>query len=521
MPTQLTLTGSIIDQSTGQPLSGLKVQIWGTAQPSTSPLANATTDSRGKFVVQLALESQDLAQAIQFKILQDGRLLVLVENNIRWGGRTPNHTVTIPVLDAVITPDPDPEEGEYVVQGKVLKIDGAPVAGAEVEVVARMRWQEEVVGTVSTDGDGSYKISYERPECTPSFNLVVRAYDELKKNLFASSSPLANPERAEKVDVVNRKYEELVLDLDYASLKKSPGQLEQEGKDISGLRGKARQSTKQAVFGSLRRRASEELAVLLDRMETTLDDSAIPEAKDLKIDVLKRVECFKPDELDWRLSKEKESLLVELGRVAGGAEELTVEAALQTDVPLSENPLFYHDVQRAHLRQVSTGIQLGDSALEAVLGRFGSLAAVHDGALDELVKANAFSKEEASAFGLNLSIYRLVDESDVLTAAIRGSSDITEIRDLARLGKEKWEDLVRASGTELAEGKSLESYAGDLRKRAERIYPSAGLYGRLTSLDSAALTANLHALEPVLHSRGTAHRRRGLTGGKDAWALRD
>ncbi len=100
MPATITLTGMVIDQATEQGVSNVEVQIWPTQQGSTSPLTTAVTGATGEFVVQLALESSGLAQSIQFKVFKAGQQLELAADQIKWGGRAPNRTVTIPVFKA-------------------------------------------------------------------------------------------------------------------------------------------------------------------------------------------------------------------------------------------------------------------------------------------------------------------------------------------------------------------------------------------------------------------------------------
>jgi hypothetical protein len=102
MPSTLTLTGTVTDQATEQGLNHLEVQIWPSQESSTSPLTTAVTDAAGEFVVQLALESSGLAQSIQFKILKAGQQLELAADQIKWGGRAPGRTVTIPVVNGTI-----------------------------------------------------------------------------------------------------------------------------------------------------------------------------------------------------------------------------------------------------------------------------------------------------------------------------------------------------------------------------------------------------------------------------------
>lgn len=90
MPTTPTLKGTVIDQATEQTLGGLEGQISADQQTLTSPLATATTDAAGQFVVQLDIASQGLAEAVVFKVLQSGRLLELTDKEITSGGRDPN-----------------------------------------------------------------------------------------------------------------------------------------------------------------------------------------------------------------------------------------------------------------------------------------------------------------------------------------------------------------------------------------------------------------------------------------------
>ena len=94
-------------------------------------------------MVELNIASHGLAKAITFKSFQDSRLLELADDEIVWGGVHLNRTITIPVLDATL--------GDYVVNGKVLNVNGLAVKGldkplrkwlvAKLARVGRERWK--------------------------------------------------------------------------------------------------------------------------------------------------------------------------------------------------------------------------------------------------------------------------------------------------------------------------------------------------------------------------------------------
>src|SRR5262249_46569720 len=156
MPASLTLTGTVIDQTTRQALAGLEVQIWPTSGNVNQALATPATDDAGEFVVQLDLPSRGLAQAITFKILQAGRLLELADDEIKWGGHGLTRTVSIPVQDAIL--------GDYIVSGKVLNVNGPAMAGVTVKAVHKKLRSEIALGQVTTGDDGSYQIKYAVPD---------------------------------------------------------------------------------------------------------------------------------------------------------------------------------------------------------------------------------------------------------------------------------------------------------------------------------------------------------------------
>lgn len=110
------------------------------------------------------------------------------------------------VLDDVpsadpIPPIPDPAPA-YTVIGRVLRVNGPPVTGAEVQAFHQNLRNEILLGRQRTDDKGFYTIRYDPPQGVSAIDLVVRVNSLETDQEIARSALICPASRLQVVDVI-------------------------------------------------------------------------------------------------------------------------------------------------------------------------------------------------------------------------------------------------------------------------------------------------------------------------------
>lgn len=91
----------------------------------------------------------------------------------------------------------------YVVTGKLTQPDGYPLAGMKIKVFDQGLEAITLVGDARTGKDGSFRFAFPRPEEKLPPDLIVKAFDEVKKEI-AASGVIYNATVEEIVNLVTR-----------------------------------------------------------------------------------------------------------------------------------------------------------------------------------------------------------------------------------------------------------------------------------------------------------------------------
>ena len=109
--------------------------------------------------------------------------------------------ITININESTKASPPVAESNRGTVHGQFVDEDGAPIAGAAIELVAKQIRTEAPLGKSTTDKNGQYSIAYARK--TP-LNLVARATDDAGKVIATSATFFAAPAQVE-IDLTTAK----------------------------------------------------------------------------------------------------------------------------------------------------------------------------------------------------------------------------------------------------------------------------------------------------------------------------
>jgi hypothetical protein len=197
--------GRVIERKTKQGIAGLRIDAMDKDLIVKSPLGSATTDAQGAFAIdidksQIKALFGDRNIVLFFKVFRDATLIASTEDSALWDRNTPDQEVTIKLRlespDSPIDPskpiDPPTPATLFLVQGRVLRAKGGPVAGGTVQVFGVGLGADKLLGQAKTDASGHFEIQYDPAEfkTSPSATLAVRLLDD-RGNTLASTPNFA------------------------------------------------------------------------------------------------------------------------------------------------------------------------------------------------------------------------------------------------------------------------------------------------------------------------------------------
>ncbi|HZF41540.1 MAG TPA: Tc toxin subunit A, partial [Blastocatellia bacterium] len=207
MPEQtFQILGQVIDQATRKGVSDLRVEAWDRDEKNNDLLGQSSTDPEGRFTIAFddATFSDGGADA-----LPDVFLKIFVGKNVVYNTEAQpikNWTPGPAPLVIEVNPPTPPEGGPYVVAGRVLRVDGPPVPGAEVQALHKNLRSEKLLGRQRVDDLGRYSIRYSPPDGMKQVDLIVRAiHSETGPEIdaeLATSDLICHAKKMEVVDLV-------------------------------------------------------------------------------------------------------------------------------------------------------------------------------------------------------------------------------------------------------------------------------------------------------------------------------
>ncbi|HEY6400326.1 MAG TPA: hypothetical protein VI479_02880, partial [Blastocatellia bacterium] len=203
MPEQtFQILGQVIDRATRKGISDLRVEAWDRDKKNNDLLGQSLTDADGHFNIAFAeAKFSDGGADVQ----PDVYLKVFVGKNVVYNTEaqpiknwTPQHA---PMVIEVNLPMP-PEGKPHVVSGRVLRADGPPVSGVEVQALHKNLRSEILLGRKGVDDRGRYSIRYSPPDGIKHIDLVVRAIRPEIDAELATSDLICHAKKMEVVDLV-------------------------------------------------------------------------------------------------------------------------------------------------------------------------------------------------------------------------------------------------------------------------------------------------------------------------------
>lgn len=171
MPETINVTGHVVDESSGQGIPSLRIEVWPAQTPGRQPLARTTTGADGRFALEISSRTGTLD--IVLKVFADDKLLTHVDKQIR-RSRLTDGPVAIRVR-----PETPAAGGVTAFSGRVCHTGGNPVAAARIELYQAGPQNREQLAFAVTGPDGDFDVKVDRrlADALPDKALLLKLVD--------------------------------------------------------------------------------------------------------------------------------------------------------------------------------------------------------------------------------------------------------------------------------------------------------------------------------------------------------
>jgi len=171
-----SIHGALVDEASGAPAAGLRVEAWDTANLFPEAVAMAKSEPGGGFALAVPaavlkrLAARDAS--IFFRVLRGEQVVTDTRGKVEWHPNDPIRVV-VPVRlgDDIAT-------SGFVVQGRVVTDRGSVATGLRVIAYDKHLKGETELGQTDTGPGGEYVIAYDRDQLGRKLfaDLEVRAF---------------------------------------------------------------------------------------------------------------------------------------------------------------------------------------------------------------------------------------------------------------------------------------------------------------------------------------------------------
>lgn len=505
---KFTVSGQVINRQSRRGAVGLRIETWDKDLIFDDLVGSAVTDQQGVFLIEFT-ESYfqefflDRQPDLFFKVYRAEELIASTEDSVLWNQKTGEHPLLIEVDIE------EPEDKSYEVNGTVKLADDSPLVG--VSVVAydkdirreKSSHGEQVIGSSTTDENGSYTIGYSEEQfrlsktgCQPlqkdNADLIIKVFQGDNTEPLILSTIIYNAGKEETVDLavpmekirplspykkLASKVSAFLGDRSIADLQENDEQeditfvakkIGIDKQTIHNLVKAEKLSTTTGIpteflfafatngmpVDDLRSLYSHRMPALRRTLKAAVDNNTLPQELE--------------SEIENRVNKIKSLAIKELLRPNPDAEELTIGTVLKSS-RLS-------GTAQEHLVATALEVEGGGNEFWEQLAKVEGFTATDLNETRTTLQVAAFT-------GYHLPLF------DRVLQKVRDNNDtLLPLNHLARLDEETWLEMVRESGVpEAVEGEDeetrLQTYTKALFRQVEKAFPTTAITARIKKSD--------------------------------------
>ena len=443
------IIGRVVNVLSNKGIANLKVEAWDKDLLFDDMVGSAVTDEHGtfSFLFSASYFSElfgDKYPDLYFKVYRGTRCLASTEKSVLWNIKTGVTPVLIPLEEKDDIP-PGQEEPNtlFSISGEVVKPDGTPIAGVNVEAYDTGLGAEKLLGETKTDTGGKYVIHYTRSVLIDinknHADLIVRAHKGTGKNKIELSSPLIlNAFVHETINLVSgeKAYqgppEYKQLDSILATHLQNATFDSITPKDIAILAAKTHLNEKHiAYYVKAHRHASQTAIppqVFYGLYRKNMPTSLIPLLSQKRTTHQKAItDAIEGNIIDASIADEMDSLIEQL-------RDLNVIQVRNNNEP-EKNPVS----KLLHMARLTKNDQ------QKFLNAYSKQDKPMGEIWDKLQKPDALGVKKTARLQKSIQIAALTRNHLPLTEALLNNTDITDGKDLAKYTLHDWKNLLKNS----------------------------------------------------------------------------
>jgi hypothetical protein len=392
-------------------------------------------------------------------------------------------------------------DSERIVRGRITFENGEPAAHAMVRAYDRDVAGEHLLGETTTDAYGRYSLIYGESQFRRT------ATERIGTGLFVAALNASGAELGRSRIVVDAP-KEATLDL---LLTQHPG-ISKPGPELlleSAQLSPAELSTRAPpVVEYLRQQA---LAIAAESLMARLGARSAEIERLIPLEACRDV-LSRPDAASPAIVRRLEQAGASKDALAEAARQLkdfdaakSLEALIQPNIPIEQNPLLRTDVLAARLHNLGRIAGIEAPVMDQLLDKGWTIPGLSQSKLLEAVGAGTLTERHAERLASAVALYRLADEDANLAGALLGepissntSAGEAGVRVLAAWKSTDWAAFLAHQGKVSPAGLSTEDYSKFLANRIAALFPTDALIARLVSPTVDSLVDDLEVLQPHL-----------------------
>jgi len=201
----------LVRNNKGQPLAGLRIEVWDKDLLFDDFLAEAITGRNGGFTLPLEPERfrelfADRKPDLYFRVYAKDLLILSTETTVLWNidSRLESVLLVVDTEESNFTGDsePDGKRERLEISGRLTDSNGVALKGNRIEVLIKSIGSEELAGITSTGNQGNYSQVIETADNGDLPDIIVRAFQSGSASEVIASATRYNVSGKTVIDLI-------------------------------------------------------------------------------------------------------------------------------------------------------------------------------------------------------------------------------------------------------------------------------------------------------------------------------